>query len=269
MVGKDLIMATLLGSGGGSSGSGGGGAGGGDEKSLIDAMIERTPCELTNNTATKVGKYAFYKNASISKVDLPKVINVEQYAFSDCTGLGNISLPEVVEIGVSAFSCSSSIASPITEVCFPKLTTASSSCFEKQKQIKKAKFPMLEAVPSNMFYTNQGVMALERLDLGKATSIAGNAFNKCAYFSALILRSETLCSLSTTYNFSDCYHMLGTTNSSHNPAGLHDGYVYVPRSLVEEYPAATNWSALTLQYRALEDYTVDGTITGELDESKI
>jgi hypothetical protein len=47
------------------------------------------------------------------------------------------------------------------------------------------------------------------------------------------------------------------------------GYVYVPRSLVDSYKSATNWSTYANQFRALEDYTVDGTITGELDESKI
>lgn len=47
------------------------------------------------------------------------------------------------------------------------------------------------------------------------------------------------------------------------------GYIYVPRALVDTYKAATNWSTIADQFRALEDYTVDGTITGELDESKI
>jgi hypothetical protein len=31
----------------------------------------------------------------------------------------------------------------------------------------------------------------------------------------------------------------------------------------------TNWTTFSAQFRALEDYTVDGTTTGELDESKI
>lgn len=39
--------------------------------------------------------------------------------------------------------------------------------------------------------------------------------------------------------------------------------------LVDTYKADTNWSTYAAQFRALEDYTVDGTITGELDESKI
>ena len=44
----------------------------------------------------------------------------------------------------------------------------------------------------------------------------------------------------------------------------------MPRALIEEYKADANWSSFELiQFRALEDYTVDGTIMGELDETKI
>lgn len=48
------------------------------------------------------------------------------------------------------------------------------------------------------------------------------------------------------------------------------GYIYIPRALVGDiYKYAANWSVFAAQFRSLEDYTVDGTITGELDESKI
>ena len=39
--------------------------------------------------------------------------------------------------------------------------------------------------------------------------------------------------------------------------------------LYEKYRNGTNWSTYAAQFRALEDYTVDGTITGELDPNKI
>ena len=53
------------------------------------------------------------------------------------------------------------------------------------------------------------------------------------------------------------------------PIASGTGYIYVPSTLVETYKTATNWSTFANQFRALEDYTVDGTTTGELDESKI
>lgn len=47
------------------------------------------------------------------------------------------------------------------------------------------------------------------------------------------------------------------------------GYIYVPRNMVDTLKSATNWSTYASQIRALEDYTVDGTTAGALDESKI
>jgi hypothetical protein len=44
-------------------------------------------------------------------------------------------------------------------------------------------------------------------------------------------------------------------------------YIYVPSNLVSNY--SNQWKDTGAQFRALEDYTVDGTITGELDPAKI
>ena len=74
---------------------------------------------------------------------------------------------------------------------------------------------------------------------------------------ALILRTEaipTLQDLNTIQN---------------TPINTGTGYIYVPSALVDSYKSATNWSTYATQFRALEDWTVDGTITGELDWDKI
>ena len=47
------------------------------------------------------------------------------------------------------------------------------------------------------------------------------------------------------------------------------GYIYVPSALIDSYKTAKNWSSHAAQFRALEDYTVDGTVTGAIDETKI
>lgn len=91
--------------------------------------------------------------------------------------------------------------------------------------------------------------------------IQANAFNACANLIALTLRGSTLVNLVNVSAFNNTPIKSGT------------GYVYVPRDLIASYQTATNWSTLyasnTNMFRTLEDYTVDGTITGELDESKI
>ena len=86
---------------------------------------------------------------------------------------------------------------------------------------------------------------------------------------AVILRTDAICTLSNTNAFSSCYHFYGTANSTYNPEGKKDGYIYVPSALIEQYKVATNWVTFADQFRALEDYTVDGTTTGELDWEKV
>ena len=103
-----------------------------------------------------------------------------------------------------------------------------------------------------------------------ATSIGSYVFQYCYLLTTVILRNTTrVCTLSNTNSFAYCHHYHGTVNATYNPDGLKDGYIYVPASLINSYKVATNWSTFATQFRALEDYTVDGTTTGELDENKI
>lgn len=50
-------------------------------------------------------------------------------------------------------------------------------------------------------------------------------------------------------------------------------YVYVPRALISSYQTATNWATLYASYpdmfRAVEDYTEDGTLEGDFDAEKL
>ena len=105
-------------------------------------------------------------------------------------------------------------------------------------------------------YAFNSCRVLTKVDFPAVTSIGGYAFYSCA-LTTVILRNETVCSLSSSDAFSSTPIKSGT------------GYIYVPRALLEDYKAATNWSNFAAQFRALEDYTVDGTITGELDTTKI
>ena len=98
---------------------------------------------------------------------------------------------------------------------------------------------------------------LTTADFPAVTNIDMNAFRSCSKLTALILRSEMMVNLNLT------------TALSSTPIASGTGYIYVPRALVDSYKAATNWSTYANQFRALEDYTVDGTTTGELDPNKI
>lgn len=103
----------------------------------------------------------------------------------------------------------------------------------------------------------KGCSALITVNLPNVTSIGNNSFHTCSNLSALILQSSTMCELKDI----NAFYSASIQNKK--------GYIYVPKALVDSYKTATRWSTYASQFRAIEDYTVDGTITGELDETKI
>ena len=114
---------------------------------------------------------------------------------------------------------------------------------------------------------------LEKIDISyfkcASTNSSDSMFYNCASLKKLIIREFGPYYVINTNTFSNCFHILGKTNAISNPEGLKDGYIYVPRNMIESLSNETNWSAYASQLRALEDYTIDGTTTGELDESKV
>jgi hypothetical protein len=114
--------------------------------------------------------------------------------------------------------------------------------------------PSLTRISNYMLY---GCPLLERVDFPSATSIGPAAFQASTGLIALIFRKTTLCK------------MENANALTRTPIADGTGYIYVPSALVDSYKAATNWSTYAAQFRAIEDYTVDGTITGELDPEKV
>ena len=101
----------------------------------------------------------------------------------------------------------------------------------------------------------QSCSELTTVDFPVATSIGNYAFYSCSSLKSLLLRGNKVCTLAKNVFVS-------------TPISSGTGYIYVPSSLIEQYKVATNWSTYAARFRALEDYTVDGTITGELDPAK-
>lgn len=98
---------------------------------------------------------------------------------------------------------------------------------------------------------------LEFVDLAAVTAIYAHAFNGNYPMYTFVLRSSTVCTLASTNAFYN------------GPIKWAEGYIYVPSDLLSDYKKATNWSTYAAQFRALEEYTVDGTTTGAFDRSKI
>ena len=108
------------------------------------------------------------------------------------------------------------------------------------------------SIGSYAFYS---CIALTTADFPVATSIGSSAFRMCSKLKSLLLRGNNVCTLNKNVFVS-------------TPISSGTGYIYVPSALIEQYKTANNWSTYASRFRALEDYTVDGTITGELDPAK-
>ena len=247
-----------------------GGSSSGQE--LLDAMIDGSITEIESNAesvknyafyysnnlksvsfpiATSIGKNAFNSCDTLTTVDFPLVTSIGEYAFNSCDALTTVDFPLVTSIGASAFrSCEQ-----LETINSPLVTSIENYAFNGCEVLKAVDFPLLTSIKSSAF---DSCDALTTVDFPLVTSIEKYAFNGCDKISAVILRNaEVLCTLSAANAFASTPIKTGT------------GYIYVPSALIEDYKVATNWSTYATQFRALEDYTVDGTVTGELDETKI
>lgn len=112
-------------------------------------------------------------------------------------------------------------------------------------------FPRIDTVGNLAF---SGAMSLKSVEFGEyIASIGDQAFWNCYALDTLIIRRT------------DGVPTLGSRVFNYSLIASGSGYIYVPSSLVAQYQTDTNWSAYAAQIRALEDYTIDGTTTGELD----
>lgn len=131
---------------------------------------------------------------------------------------------------------------------------------------------------TNWEYAYNSCIKVNKIDIDYYSCTSVNycnfTFAYCVSLKAVIIRSFGEEYVITSSWFNGCCHILGTTDSTYNPEGLQDGYIYVPRDMIETLSSETNWSTVATQFRALEDYIIpnaDGTIdllNGEFDDTK-
>ena len=201
--------------------------------------------------AKSINNYAFYGCSALTTINFPAVTSIGNNAFYACLALTHADFPAVTSIGAYAFySCNSLISAD-----FPVAANIGPYSFYGCSALTHADFPVAKSISAYTFYNCKSLISA---DFPVATNIYSYAFYNCSALTALILRSSTICTLSNKNAFTGCTHITGT-----------GGYIYVPSSLINTYKTATNWVTYASKFRALENYTVDGTTTGALDESKV
>lgn len=222
-----------------------------------------------NDRVTTVGHSAFADCWHVTSVSMPNVTEIGNAAFQSCKGLTEVDFPNATNIGSNALE-----RTAISTIDFSKITSVGDSAFS-ETSIKEAILPSVTdincafrnasalvkiTIPQVTTFDMQAFMgcaALTTIDTSSLTgSIPWNTTGGCSSLKTLILRSE------------EAVPMLNDIRDGVPVWSNGQGHIYVPRALLEVYKTSNNWSTLTDNFRVLEDYTVDGTITGELDETK-
>lgn len=259
--------------------------------------------ELPN--VTSIGTYAFYNCTSLTNIDFPKVTSLDRYVFQNCTSLVSVSMPlfEFSSYTNSLFNGCSSLkniympkvvrldsyifykCTSLESIDLPLLHTINSSFCRGCTNLKQVNLPKLENVYDYSFegctsltnisfpsgtrlssYCFLNCSTLENVDIGKLEQIDAYAFSDCYILKSFTILDKTkVCNLSSIYAFFNCYHILGTTNSTYNPNGLKDGYIYVPHTLLTQYKVATNWVEYKSQIIGWGDFSSGDTLPNYAD----
>lgn len=204
---------------------------------------------------TTIGNSGFDGCKQLRTINIPLAEYIGSYAFKGCIALAALDLPNVTAVIYSAFQGCKALVS----VNLPRATRIDNSAFYGCTSLVSVNIPSFRPSfnPTSLFY---GCSSLPNVDLPQGVpKIVTTMFKDCAVLKTLILRRESVCTLSATDAFDGTPFASGGTG----------GKVLVPRALIESYETATNWSTLyaagTCTFLAIEDYTLDGTITGEID----
>lgn len=197
------------------------------DDAVVDSIINRTIAEFKDDRITSVGQSAFHQCANLATVDIPSALTISYNSFTGCKALTSLNIPAVTRI---------------------EAYNAFSSC----KALKEIVLPVCTYIGNGAF---SYCTALKTVDC-KATgslSIGNSAFDSSAV-KTLAIRSNSVATMTNKNALLGTEIYYGT------------GYIYVPSALIESYKAAANWSTFADQFRILEEWTVDGTVTGELSD---
>lgn len=200
----------------------------------------------TNEDKTLAERYV---KQTLSDLTNNKITKIRPYVFYK-SSLYRIDLPSVTDIGTQAFGYCVNLET----VNIPSVTTLGQQVFTRCNKLSRIKIPKIRQISRSTFH---GCTSLKIVDLAEVATFSDYSFYGTSGLEALILRTtEGVCVTDGTSVFGD--------------SSLYSrGYIYVPSTMIDEYTASASWRYVTSRLRVLEDYTVDGTITGELDETKI
>lgn len=255
------------------------------------------------SSVTSIGAYAF-ASTNLKNIVIPKTVQyLNERVFNLCTSLKTVKI-EGFNISASTygirnafFGCSSlesvsilfhgsnnfdntfSGCTNLVDVYIPNENGCGAGTYTNCTSLTHLALPSNTACYGNAF---QSCTNLQAIDFGKRTQLFRTIiFQNCSSLQTIVLRGDTLTTLSYTNVFDGTPFASGDTG----------GTIYIPKVLYDElgtgssldYKAATNWSTLDgygtvtwaqIEGSEYEDYYVDGrgvlqTITQNLTNCSI
>ena len=168
-----------------------------------------------------------------------KAIQLEAWKYFSDTKITAVKFPYTTRIGSSAFSNCSSLVS----ANFPLVTYVENNTFAGCSKLVSVYLPLVEVFGGSVFIDNK---SLETVDFPVLNTIWELAFSGCTALKTVVLRLNRVSQLKAADVFNNTPIANGT------------GYIYVPDDLVEQYKAATNWSAYASQIKPISE--LEGTV---------
>lgn len=254
-----------------------GGSGSNNGHEVLDGFLDGTMTELNSNIevltrgrimghptlerinmpylkSANEAEFAWCMN--LKEINLSSLESLPDYGFQECFQLESVNCPNVKATGNETFNgCES-----LRHVSLPNANYIEQNTFIGCSSLTDVLLPCVTELGSDAFgYCS----SLEIIDLPKLTKMS-SAFPACTNLKALIIRTkDAVCELTGILGYIDPMK----PDQGHVIMGT--GHIYVPSELIEEYKVADNWNNYVERFRALEDYTVDGTVTGEFDATKL
>lgn len=182
----------------------------------------------------EIGQNAFY-NTFMKRIDLPDCIKIGNNVFWSCYYVEEINLPKVKELGDGVFRDTGENGG-LSNISLPSMTYFNNSCFDG-------------SVFQNALFSNENI-----------TQMGGNYYFYAPFKDSERIKRIIIPKCTTVPKLGSVDGLVG--NNATLKAQV---TIYVPRAMVEQYKAATNWSAFNIA--AIEDNRAElqGIFT-ELDE---
>lgn len=190
-----------------------------------------------------------FANSRIEVANIPEMRYIPWYCFYGCVNLKEINFPEARVTGSNSFEG----CTEVTKINLPEVIEIDSQSFQATG-VTKVKLPKAQIFNGGQIFYFCNRLELVDLPVFGNTELESTSYNGTpGYFNYYAFAYSNLKTLILRYS-EKIIDNLSSNNFINTPIDRGEGYIYVPKSLIEEYKVATNWSVYADQFRAIEDY---------------